>query len=97
MANSEEVGDVIKQSNQALAETLAAAFQNLRYQRASTVKLSKFRGCPQKSGDPTLKEWVNDLNLYCRQLGLSEDEKVHVAMDHLEGSPRKKSCAVQRK
>ena len=44
MATSESLAEVIKQSNKALAETLAGAFQNLKYQRASTVKLSKFYG-----------------------------------------------------
>ena len=85
MATSENLAEVIKQSNEALAQTLAGAFQNLRYQRSSTVKLSKFYGCPKKSGDPTLKEWVEDLNSYARQLGLSGEEKVDVAIDHLGG------------
>ena len=88
MATSETLADVIKQSNQALAETLASAFKNLKYQRASTVKLAKFCGSPKRSCDPTLKEWVEDLKTYLRQLGLSEEEQVGVAIDHLGGVAR---------
>ena len=85
MATSDLLADVIKQSNEALAETLASAFKNLKYQRASTVKLPKFCGTPKNSGDPTLKEWVEDLKTYTRQLGLSREEQVSVAIDHLGG------------
>ena len=34
---------------------------------------------------PRLKEWVDDLDSYSRQLGLSKEEKVNVAIDHLGG------------
>ena len=88
MATPEGLADVITKSNQALAETLANAFKGLKYQRASTVKLSKFNGRPKKSGDSILTEWLDDLDTYSRQLGLSEDEKLSVAIDHLGGDAK---------
>ena len=88
MATSDLLASVIQQSNEALAETLAGAFKNLRYQRASTVRLAKFCGSPKRSGDPTLKEWTEDLHTYIRQLDLSKGEQVSVAVDHLGGVAR---------
>ena len=82
------LADAISKSNQALAETLASAFSNLKYQRAPTIKLSKFSGIPRRAGDPTLKEWFVDLETYARQLGLTDEEKVSAALDHLTGSAR---------
>ena len=88
MATPEGLADVITKSNQALAETLANAFKGLKYQRASSVRLSKFSGRPKKSGEPTLNEWLDDLDTYSRQLGLSDDEKLSVAIDHLGGDAK---------
>ena len=83
MSLPEGLAEVIAQSNKALAETLAGAFQNLKYQRAPSIKLAKFHGTPHKPGDPTLKEWLNDVDTYARQLGLSGKELVTAAIDHL--------------
>ncbi|XP_038050211.1 uncharacterized protein LOC119723539 [Patiria miniata] len=88
MAMPEGLADVIAQSNKALAETLAGAFQNLRYQRAPTIRLAKFNGVPRKSGDQTLREWLGDLDTYARQLGLSGKELVSTAIDHLGGEAK---------
>ena len=84
----ESVADAILKSNQTLADTLAGAFQNRRYQRASTIKLSKFMGHPKKAGDQTLKEWINDLDTYARQLGLSDNEQANAVLDYLAGTAK---------
>ena len=85
MASPEALGEILARSQQALAETLAGALQNLKYQRAPAVKLTKFYGPPRKTGGPTLVEWLDDLDTYCRQLGLKGDEKVSALLDHLGG------------
>ena len=85
MALPDGVAEAILQSNQALAETLAGAFQNLRYQRVSTIKLTKFCGSPTKVGDQTIKEWLSDLSTYVRQAGLRDVEKLSTALDFLGG------------
>ena len=85
MALPDGVAEAILQSNQALAETLAGAFQNLRYQRVSTIKLTQFCGSPTKVGDQTIKEWLSDLSTYVRQAGLRDVEKLSTALDFLGG------------
>lgn len=85
MALPEGVADAILQSNKALAETLAGAFQNLKYQRVSSIKLCKFLGHPKKPGDQTITEWLADLNTYTRQVGLDDEEKLSTALDFLGG------------
>ena len=76
------------QSNQALANTLAGAFQNLRYQRVTTVRISKFCGPPKRSGDQTLGEWLTDVDAYARQVDLSHAEKLSTALDFLGGNAK---------
>ena len=88
MALPEGVAEAILQSNRALADTLAGAFQNLKLQRQSTVKLNKFSGFPVRSCDQTVVEWLRDVDTYARQVGVSEYEKVNVAFDHLIGDAR---------
>ena len=85
MATAEGLAEVIARSNEALAETLAKAFQGLKFTRAPKLKLSKFTGPPARPGDPTLGEWVEELDSYCRQLDLTREERIGVALDHLGG------------
>ena len=85
MALPEGVAEAILQTNQALAATLAGAFQNLKLQRVSTVRLLKFNGHPKKAVDQTLDEWLTDLDTYTRQAGLSEADKLNTALDFLGG------------
>ena len=56
MALNEGLAEFIVKSNEALAATLADAFQNLKIARAPKVTLSKFCGHPRKSGDLTINE-----------------------------------------
>ena len=96
---AEALAESLKQSHQAMAQTFAGAFKNMKYQRASALKLSKFSGRPKKSGDPTLKEWSDDLNTYTRQLDLSNKEKLNVAIDHLGGDTKEeiRCCPEEEK
>ena len=70
---------------EALADVLTQVFQNLKFQKTPVARLSKFFGRPKKQGDPTLDEWVEELEAYCRQLGIEGRDKVATALDHLGG------------
>ena len=63
--------------------TLATALQWLKFARTPKLKLSKFNGPPLKAGDSTLTDWLEELDLYCRQRELTDHEKVDVAIGHL--------------
>ena len=65
MAKPEDLAEALKQSlsqSQKAFADIAGAFKNLRFQRAAPVKFAKFSGRPKKSGDQTLKEWLDDLD-----------------------------------
>ena len=79
------MANLIAQSNVALAETLAHALQGLRPAPVPTIKLGRFMGYPQRSGDPTLADWLDDFFIYARQLGVSGDDRTVVLLDHLGG------------
>ena len=97
MATPESLTEILAKSQQALADTLAGALQGLQIKRAPSVRLSKFCGRPVSSGEQTLSEWINDLETYLRQMGIPEQEKVDVALDHLGGSAKEeiKCCPVE--
>lgn len=45
-----------------MVAALAGAFQNLSSPRGlPAVKLSRFGGFPQKQGDPTVSEWLQEI------------------------------------
>ena len=79
------MANLIAQSNVALAETLARALQGLRPSPVPTIKLGRFIGHPQRSGDPTLADWLDDFGVYARQMGVSEENRAVVLFDHLGG------------
>ena len=62
------MANLITQSNMALAETLASALQGLRPAPLPTIKLGRFVGHPQRSGEPTLADWLDDFFL-CSPVG----------------------------
>lgn len=88
MAEPADIADVIAKSNEALAQTLAAAFQSLKVQRHPSIKLKKFNGPPRRGGDPSLSEWSHDLETYNKQLGLEGAEAADVALEYLGGEAR---------
>ena len=55
---AEALAESLKQSHQAMAQTFAGAFKNLKYQKASALKLSKFSGRPKKIGGSYTKRVV---------------------------------------
>ena len=79
------MANLIAQSNVALAETLARALQGLRPSPVPTIKLGRFIGHPQRSGDPTLADWLDDFGVYARQMGVSEENRAVALFDHLGG------------
>ena len=81
----EQMANLIAQSNFALAEMLARALQGLRPAPIPTIKLGRFMGHPQRAGDPTLADWLDDVCVYARQMALSEDDRAVILLDHLGG------------
>ena len=85
MAPPEALAEALVKSADTLAETLAA-FQGFKFARAPKLKLSKLNGTsPVKPGDCTLNAWLEELEFYCRQLELSEQDQISAALDHLGG------------
>lgn len=76
------------QSNRGLADSLARSLQGLKLQAYPSVRLSKFTGSPQKAGDPTLTEWLDEFERHCRQFSVADGEKASVLIDHLTGSAK---------
>ena len=63
------MANLIAQSNVALAETLAHALHGLRPAPVPTIKLGRFMGYPQRSGDTTLADWLDDFFYLCSPVG----------------------------
>ena len=51
------------------AETLAHALQGLRPAPVPTIKLGRFVDHSQRSGDPTLTDWLDDFFYLCSPVG----------------------------
>ena len=81
----EQMTNCIAQSNFALAEMLARALQGLRPAPIPTIKLGRLMGHPQRAGDPTLADWLDDFCVYARQMAVSEDDRAVILLDHLGG------------
>ena len=71
----------IAQSNVAQTELLARALQGLRPASVPTIKLGRFTGHHQRSGDPTLADWLDDFIVYV--WGVSYNYRAVVQFDHL--------------
>ena len=81
----EQMANLIAQSNFALAEMLERALRGLRPAPIPTIKLGRFMGHPQRAGDPTLADWLDDFCVYARQMAVSEDDRAVILLDHLGG------------
>ena len=66
-------------------ETLARALQGVRPSPVPTIQLCRFIGHPQRSGDPSLADWLDDFGVYARQMGVSEDYRAVMLLDHHGG------------
>ena len=85
---------VAAEDSAAAAQAMAEALSALRLKSTPTVRLSKFYGRPQKPGDLTVAEWIDEFEVYCRQLEL---EKATALLDNLGGAAKEEAlCADDR-
>ena len=71
-----------------LVSELADALKQNNSTRERPIKLERFKGKPVRAGDPTLKEWLEEVDIYCRQCNIPEKGKAQVIVDHLAGPAR---------
>ena len=78
-----------------IAET-SAALSGLRLGPTPSVRLSKFCGHPQKVGDLIVNEWLDEVEVYSRQMGLVDEARVNALVDYLGGAAKKEVlCASE--
>ena len=90
------MANLIAQPNVALAETLARALQGLRPSPVPTITLGRFIGHPQRSGDPTLVDWLDDFGVYARQMGCRMRIWRWFCLTTLAGVPKKRCCVTHK-
>ena len=71
-----------------LVTGLTEALQGCRFTTSRPVKLHKCQCRPTLPDDPTLKEWLEDVEFYCAQAHIPESQQPSVILAHLEGSAR---------
>ena len=71
-----------------LVKGLTEALKQSKPSFQRPIKLSWFSGRPAKPGDPTVKEWLEEVDIYCRQCRIPESEKAQVVINHLKGTAR---------
>ena len=87
MADSEEFVRLME-ANAALVANLVQALQGVRPAPAPTT-LQRFLGHPESPGDPTIDEWLFDLEAFVRQCGVPEGKRAClVLIAHLGGRAR---------
>ena len=52
------------------------------------VKLSKFKGLPKSPGDISLKDWLEEFEVYCDYYSLSDSERYDALINHLGGTAK---------
>ena len=67
-----DMSHLFMQANAALVETLVDALQGMRHTPTATVCLPRFIGRPESPGDPTIYEWLSDIDVFVRQCGVPE-------------------------
>ena len=88
--------ELIAQASTATAQALAQALGGLKIGPTPSVKLSKFYGYPQKAGDLTVKEWLDEVEVYTRQMGHTDAAKATALIDHLGGAAKEEVlCASE--
>ena len=80
--------ELIKKTAEATSKAVADALSKLKLQPTPTVRLSKFVDRPQKPGDLTIREWLDDVETYARQLGYKDEAKLAVLTDNLGGNAK---------
>ena len=71
-----------------LVSDLTEALKQSNGTRERPIKLEQFRGRPVRAGDPTLREWLDAVDIYCRQCCIPDKGKAQVIVDHLAGPAR---------
>ena len=91
--NAQSIATTAKQTPQAVSEAL----KGLKLQPGSSIRLTKFYDKPHKVGDPTINKWLIDIDVYCPQFGLKDDDgKLGILVDFLAGNAREEySCASE--
>ena len=83
----ERIAEMIAQSNAALVATLAGALHGLR-DPFPPVKLSKFMGHPQKGGEATISDWLDEFETFARQVGICNGDRAVAVLDYPGGYAR---------
>ena len=85
-------GGVMATPESALVEQLVKGLTDALKQSRPTVqrpvKLSCFSGRPVKPGDPTVKEWLEEVEIYCQQCKIPGSEKAQIVLNHLKSTTR---------
>ena len=63
----------LEMSHLALVETLMKALQGVGHAPAPTDSLPRFLGRPQSPIDPTIDQWLADVDVFVRQCGVPEE------------------------
>ena len=71
MADSEEFVRLMEANAALLASLVLQALQEVR---PAPTPLQRFLGHPESPGDPTIDEWLLDLDVFVRQCGVPEGE-----------------------
>ena len=79
---------VIQISHLALVDTLIKALQGVGQAPTPTISLTRFFGRPGSPCDPTIDEWLADLDVFVRQCGVLERERAVVLIDYLGGDAK---------
>ena len=80
--------ELIKKTAEATSKAVADALSKLKLQATPTVRFSKFVDRPQKPGDLTIREWLDDVETYAKQLGYKDEAKLAVLTDNLGGNAK---------
>ena len=83
MANAE--AGLVERLVSGLTEAIKS---NNRPTTQRAIKLSRFSGRPVKAGDPTILEWIDEVDIYCQQCHIPEKDKAQVVYNHLGGLAR---------
>ena len=85
---AEDAANLIAETSAATADALTKALSGFRLGSTPSVRLSKFCGHPHKVGDLTVNEWLDEVEVYSRQMGLVDEARVNALVDHLGGAAK---------
>ena len=81
-------GEGMEEFQKYMTDAFTNVFKNLKVSTIRPARLSKFSGSPRKTGDLTLREWVEELDIYCRNFELEDEDKAEAIFDHLTGQAK---------